>query len=267
MDCNSYAERLPAPLHILFLEFDYTGEVEDDKMYMPDSSTFKIDYPTVVTWFFSGMESFTARPIVTKIPRVDFLGRTDRASKRVIYDAFYNFGLQLKPGDLEYMKAQNWSLTRFVDHLIQLETDGAETVFTRVFEKKEAVKAQGFMWLPFLNTDKYGVSAKLGFHKRVSFLEPLPLYQGPQVDPPAYSENDVTVIRELPPLYEDVVPRTSACLRERPASKTKTVQDSLPVLAGLIAKPIITTTTERWFRGLHALLPRGQGRLLQCIVS
>ncbi|CAJ2507632.1 Uu.00g088180.m01.CDS01 [Anthostomella pinea] len=202
----SNAPRHPAPPTILFRDSDWAEAPNPSKLSVPDSSTFEVEYPVEVTWFFEKIENYTAQPYVFDVPTVDFLGYKDRQSKSVLFDAFYLFGRQLVPGDVEFMQREGWSLMRFVDTLIKTETGGAEDIFSRVFERQKRFKAAGLMWLPFL--DGSGLTARAGTVPQALF-ESLPLYgESPEESPPYVLEDEVVkseanVNVDIDELYED----------------------------------------------------------------
>jgi hypothetical protein len=222
MDQTSRVSRRPAPPVILYRDNDWAKPLDPPKLWIPDSTTLEIFLPTTVTWYFENIEDYTAEPYVAEVPRVDFLGRTDRKSKALLFEAFYLYGLQLIPDDLELMEREDLSLVRLVDDLIKWETADAENVFTRVFDRKNIFKGAGLMWLPFLHGS--GLSARLGYTPGPAF-EPLPVYPGlntAATEPPPYvqvedadtdsaddvDEDDESVVDE-PPSYEYAVDRAT----------------------------------------------------------
>ncbi|KAI3328049.1 hypothetical protein HD806DRAFT_531380 [Xylariaceae sp. AK1471] len=231
MDQISRASRRPSPPVILYKDDDWTKPLDPPKLWIPDSTTFEVFLPTTVTWYFENIEDYTVEPYVAEVPRVDFLGHTDRKSKSLLFEAFYLYGLQLVPGDLDFMEREGFSLVKLVDTLVKLETGDAENVFTRIFNPKKMYKEAGLMWLPFLHGS--GLSAKLGYTPGPAF-EPLPVYPGPITTPPPYvpvedqdadpdedadNENDESVVDE-PPSYESSVIRVTTASVKWPVVNT-----------------------------------------------
>jgi len=223
----SSVSRFPPPPVILFKDYDWEGDDQPSKLWIPDHKTFMFLYPKEVTWFFENIEDYTAAPYVAEIPQVDYKGYTDYESKRIMYDAFYLHGVQLVEGDIEFMRQESWSIMKLVDKLVQRETNGADSIYTRVFDHMQTVRSTGLMFLPFLYGS--GISAKLGYTPRDP-KEQLPVYPGPP--PPAYVEvetehvvyvgltdsdgTDVKKeqdepVRDEPPSYEEAVLVCARC--------------------------------------------------------
>jgi hypothetical protein len=224
----SSVSRFPPPPVILFKDPEWDGGDQPSKLWIPDPKTLKFLYAKEVTWFFENIEDYTAVPYVAEIPHVDYKGYTDYESKKIMYDAFYLYGLQLVEGDIEFMRQESWSIMRLVDNLMKRETNGAESVYTRVFDHMRAVKSTEYMFLPFLYGS--GVSAKLGYIPSHPKGQP-PVYPGPP--PPAYVEieskpvdyTELTEsngafdkdewdepVREEPPSYEEAVLACARCV-------------------------------------------------------
>ncbi|KAI0144360.1 hypothetical protein GGR57DRAFT_494945 [Xylariaceae sp. FL1272] len=214
IDQTSFAARRPAAPTILYRDDTWQESIERPKIWIPDSRSYRMEFPTEVTWYFENIEDFTAAPYVAEIPTVDFLGFEDRKSKALLFEGFYIYGIQLKKCDLEYMETERWSIMKFVDTLIKSETNDAENIFTRIFDRKRQFKNAGLMWLPFL--DGTGITAKIGYTPPQPF-EPLPVYTCLLTSPPPYCEvelkhtatdvvkSDLCLWPDAPPSYEDAI--------------------------------------------------------------
>ncbi|KAI0479304.1 hypothetical protein GGR56DRAFT_690615 [Xylariaceae sp. FL0804] len=208
------ARRPEAPV-ILFRDDQMEPPPDQNYIPIPDAKTYRMR-DTEVTFYFEDPDAYTAEPFVADVPRVCWLGRTDDAARRFLYEAFYLYGRQLERNDLDRLLAGELSLQRLIDELIREETSGRETVFSRVWDRQQECRRLGFAFLPWL--DGAGVHAKLGKHARQVFFDPVPVYPGPP--PPAYDdlfvevkardvvgeeEEEEAVPLEAPPCYEDVV--------------------------------------------------------------
>ncbi|KAI1335254.1 hypothetical protein F5Y15DRAFT_254969 [Xylariaceae sp. FL0016] len=213
---HTVLSRHPAPPVILFKDADWAPQGQGCKLLLPDSRYLNL-VPTEVTWYFEDLDAYTAEPYVAEVPVVDFLGLEDRKSKTLLWEAFHIYGYQLLPEDLETMEREGHSLMRVIDNIIKAETNDAENIYTRVFDRKKPFKQAGMMWLPFL--DGTGLTAKLGRHSQPKY-EPLPMYPGPKVEPPPYElvEDKAAAkqILEQPPSYEEAVAST-IIIKELPA--------------------------------------------------
>jgi hypothetical protein len=236
MDQLSQVSRRPVPPVVLYRDA-CDAPVDVSKLWIPDSKTFKMSSSTEVTWHFESIEDYTAEPYVTEVPNVDFLGHADRKSMSLLFDAFYLYGLQLIAADLEFMAREEWSLVKLVDFLIQLETGGAENIYTRIFDRKKRFTDAGLMWLPFLHGS--GLTAKLGYTPGTPLFEPLPLYW-PKTKPPPYvllgaedtdsdsdSDSDPEPMLDEPPSYECAVRATVASIKKPEVSAVEVQVDDI----------------------------------------